>query len=370
MFVDGDGFIFPYACAELYKTAENTNADIVIGKARTARESASMQRFEAIAERAFEVNVAYTGREYLEGCLSGGALRVEVWCGLYRKDFMEQNDLIFKAGVAHEDEEFTPRALLAANIAYNMTHYKPEFYAISSKNMADKMRIVFISDLHLREYGQNNEILLGDIQSLKPDLIILGGDMIIDSQPSYEGAISFCSALARIAPTYGILGNHEDVKMYIQRDSALKARFDVTGIRFLINEIETVRIKRNTVTICGIDGNSSNFEHYGARSAMERLNEVSDVLKICVAHVPAYFSQKLGEYDFDIGFAGHTHGGVIRLPKIGALYSREEGFLPKYADGIHRLKNGGELIISRGMGESGIIPRINNVPELSVIDVN
>ena len=62
--------------------------------------------------------------------------------------------------------------------------------------------------------------------------------------------------------------------------------------------------------------------------------------------------------------------GIVRLPKIGPLYSAEEGFLPDYAGGSYELANNATLIVSRGLGDSSRVPRINNVPELSVIDID
>ena len=40
-------------------------------------------------------------------------------------------------------------------------------------------------------------------------------------------------------------------------------------------------------------------------------------LRICIAHVPTYFPEKLENYSFDLGLAGHTHGGIVRVPKLG-----------------------------------------------------
>lgn len=60
----------------------------------------------------------------------------------------------------------------------------------------------------------------------------------------------------------------------------------------------------------------------------------------------------------------------MRLPKIGPLYTAEEGFLPDYAGGNYTLANNATLIVSRGLGDSSRAPRINNVPELSVIDID
>lgn len=121
----------------------------------------------------------------------------------------------------------------------------------------------------------------------------------------------------------------------------------------------------------GIEGKPEDFASYGAKECMEA-QEAEDQydLRICIAHVPTYFPEKLGNYSFDLGLAGHTHGGIVRLPKLGALYSAEEGLFPEYGGGVYTLDNKATLIVSRGLGDSDKWPRINNVPELSVIDIN
>lgn len=113
-FLDGDDRVLPETFSTLYELCESTNADIAVGKARLAKPSEAMARFERIAEERITPGVAISGKEYLSACLSGGALRVDVWRCLYRRDFLENNRLLFKKGIAHEDEEFTPRAFLSA----------------------------------------------------------------------------------------------------------------------------------------------------------------------------------------------------------------------------------------------------------------
>lgn len=114
LFVDGDDQIAPEACAALYADAVEHRADVVVGKARLSSPSSAMDRYEQIAQQAFQMHRVYTGAEYLTGCLARGALRVDVWRSLYRREFLVENGLRFKLGVAHEDEEFTPRVFLLA----------------------------------------------------------------------------------------------------------------------------------------------------------------------------------------------------------------------------------------------------------------
>lgn len=119
MFVDSDDYLsrnaFSSLAGETSVNGAKSPVDMVIGRAVTLGPSMSMDRFEKVAISQFECHKQYTGKEYLFGCLRGGALRVEAWRSLYRRKFLIDNRLEFKKGVAHEDEDFTPRALLCAD---------------------------------------------------------------------------------------------------------------------------------------------------------------------------------------------------------------------------------------------------------------
>lgn len=266
----------------------------------------------------------------------------------------------------------TMARLLWENIRYNRTHYTAEFYQIHSRKLTRSFRIVFLTDVHLREYGADNCNLVQDIRNLKPDLILLGGDMATyDVGPSYDNMLSLCSQLAGIAPVCGVLGNHEDELYFLDGDTDLVDRFTEAGVRVLRNQETVYLINDNTISILGIEGNSRDFDKYGAREFMDRAEQKTNYdFRICIAHVPTYFPDALENYSFELGLAGHTHGGIIRLPMIGPLYSAEEGFFPTYGGGSYAMANGGTLIVSRGLGDSSAVPRINNVPELSVIDID
>ncbi len=250
---------------------------------------------------------------------------------------------------------------------YTGAHYKKEFYQVSSDKITGNMRVVFISDLHLKEYGKGNKKLIEDIKELKPDLIISGGDLIINDDPDYEKALSLCQKLSQIAPMYGVTGNHEDERIYPADDNKLIESFEDAGLKLLINEMETVEINGHDVELVGLSGRDTNFDKYGAKEFMDSLPQKKHAVRICIAHVPALFSEKLVDYSFDLGLSGHVHGGLMQFPKIGGLYSDEEGFFPELYSGLYELENA-PLVVSRGMGDSNFIPRINNSHELSVID--
>lgn len=258
------------------------------------------------------------------------------------------------------------------NICYNRTHYTAEFYQIHSRKLTQSCRVVFLTDVHLREYGQDNCDLVQDIRSLAPDLILLGGDLVTYGEGSnYDNMLSLCRQLSEIAPVCGVLGNHEDELYFLNGDQALVEKFTAAGVTILRNQETRYTIRDNVISILGVEGSPKDFYNYGASTFMDSVEPQTDYdLRICLAHIPTYFTEHLENYSFELGLAGHTHGGIVRLPKVGPLYSAEEGFLPDYAGGSYGLANNATLIVSRGLGDSSRVPRINNVPELSVIDID
>lgn len=150
LFVDGDDKIFPDTCKHFYEVAKKTGADVVIGEAQLSNPIAAMERYERIARESFVMHKAYTGKEYLRGCLEGGALRVDAWRHFYRRAFLLDNKLYFQKGIAHEDEEFTPRVLLKAD-RIALTDAKIYYYnndragsimnSVNPKKIKDKLLI-------------------------------------------------------------------------------------------------------------------------------------------------------------------------------------------------------------------------------------
>ena len=254
---------------------------------------------------------------------------------------------------------------------YTQTHYRISFYQETSRKVSSNIRIIVVSDLHNREYGENNRTLIDDIRALKPDLILFPGDMVILDEEDYRPMLDLVSELSGTAPCYGILGNHESERIYYRDDRDLPAKFEEAGLKLLRNESEEIRIGSDIIQLIGVEGTTHGFEVYGGREFMDRAVINPSGYSILMAHIPVLFEPQLSGYDFDLGIAGHVHGGIVNLPFFGGLYSVEEGFFPHFIMGKYKLQNQQTLIISGGLGDSKAFPpRINNMPELVVIDIS
>lgn len=253
---------------------------------------------------------------------------------------------------------------------YTNSHFQVTFYRVTSSHVSEKLRVLFLSDLHLREYGEHNEELIQTVQELDPDLILLGGDLVTFSNPEYENMLSLCRSLADVAPLYGVLGNHESEMIYGGVDDQLAEKFSEAGVQLLRNETRTIQIGENNVELIGLEGALKDFYKYGASDCVESLSRQYDTFRICINHVPMAFVDYMQDAPFDLALAGHTHGGLIRLPVLGRLYTAEEGLFPEYAGGMYQLDSGAPLIVGCGLGDSNQIPRVYNPPELVLVDVN
>ena len=254
---------------------------------------------------------------------------------------------------------------------YTQTHYRITFYQETSGKVSGNIRIAVISDIHNREYGENNRTLISDIRALDPDLILFPGDMVILDEEDYQPMLNLVSELSGIAPCYGVLGNHESERIYYRDDRELPEKFKNAGLKLLRNATEEIRIGNDVIQLIGVEGSPYGFEAYGGREFMDKTVINPYAYSILMDHVPIIFEPQLSVYDFDLGIAGHVHGGIVRLPFIGGLYTQEEGFFPRFTAGEYKLEKQQILIISAGLGDSKPFPpRINNLPELVVIDIN
>ena len=242
------------------------------------------------------------------------------------------------------------------------------FYHLQSDKVESGFRIVQLSDLHLHEFGEKNAELVDWVRRLEPDIIVITGDMNNHFDDDTHVVTELCSQLVEITDVYYVMGNHEWVD-HIDRHTTIKADIVATGITMLENSYIVTELNGNRVVIGGLVTEVPNYDNYNVSKFMDKfVNE--EGFKLLLVHYPEYFLGKLNDYTIDLAMCGHVHGGIVRLPKLGGLYSSDQGFFPKLREGMQTVDGGSVVVVSRGLGGEDSIPRINNNPEIVVVDVN
>ena len=277
-------------------------------------------------------------------------------------------------------------------------NFKEIFYSVSSLKVNNKIRVIQISDLHNCSFGKDNEKLIDRVQKLEPDLIIYTGDIIDSSADSEQNVVNLCAKLANVAPSYYIYGNNEVEKYYnnlftqdaldeksgfnndnrepdklLEITDSLTEKLTNAGIKVLKNSKDTLTIGTTTVDVFGVlTSNPSAFWSYGGKAFDDFIFTNEDNLKIMAIHEPEVFRIYTPDTWGDLMLAGHTHGGTARIPIVGPAYTREGGILPArsghYVYGRYDVQ-GRPLIVSSGLENSNLL-RLNNEPELVIVDIN
>lgn len=251
-------------------------------------------------------------------------------------------------------------------------------YDVGIDGLTSPARVVVISDLHSKEYGEDNSTLLALIAAQHPDAVFAVGDMINRSADE-EDILQFLELLVKlqeIAPVYYSPGNHESDYM-TDRDSGLLGRVSATGVTVLLDEYVETQLGGSTVRIGGTMGHYYRYEWSEEQKndppdyAMQEEIGSTDVPSIVLMHMPENMiaDSARKNWNADLYISGHTHGGVVRLPLIGGLVAPTQGLFPKYDQGFFTVDGRLKLIITSGLAGYGPIPRIFNRPEICVINL-
>lgn len=255
------------------------------------------------------------------------------------------------------------KALMVSTISISSSHIPAAFSGF---------RIAQVSDLHNTEFGKNNAELLKLLSENRPDIIAITGDLIDANHTDVGIALGFVQESVRIAPTYYVTGNHEAASP--QYDT-LKAGLEEA--RVIVLEDEAVSLERNgeTITLLGLGDPdfTVNGDMFGETSAMvstklKNLDDGEGGYTILLSHRPELFETYVN-CGTDLVFAGHAHGGQFRLPFIGGLVAPNQGLFPQYDAGLYT-DGSTSMVVSRGIGNSIIPFRINNRPEIVLVELN
>ena len=233
----------------------------------------------------------------------------------------------------------------------------------------DQYKILQISDLHNKNFDGS---LIKLVEESKPDIIVITGDLIDRRNTDIKVAIQLVKQLSTRAPTYYVTGNHEQLSH--QYDELMK-EMKKLDLHLLDNSYVTLSNMGDEVGIIGVADPAivqsestylwNNDENYMTES-IEKLHKNSKTdFNILLSHRPELFNV-YKDSQIDLVFSGHAHGGQVRLPLIGAAVAPNQGFFPKYTEGMY-CEDSTSMVVSRGLGNSIIPVRINNPPEVVLV---
>lgn len=271
--------------------------------------------------------------------------------------------------------------ILVLETARELTSFVVTRYRIFGKKWetADgKCRMVFLSDLHNRVYGRDNDRLFEAIAGQKPDVILAGGDMLVGKNGyDYSPALEFMKRLPSICPVYYANGNHEQrmkehPKAYEQSYREYKAGLMKAGVHFLENTSAEFICKGVPVRVTGLEIPGKGY------AKVKRKGPDVKTLKTCIgecdreyyqillAHNPTYMNTYF-KWGADLVLSGHFHGGVVGLPGFRGVISPGFELFPEYSGGYYK-RGRQAAVVSRGIGNHTIPVRLFNSAEIIVLE--
>lgn len=285
--------------------------------------------------------------------------------------------------------------------SYERRHIVTTVYSIGSKKLGPEWkgyRICFLTDLHNNTFGKKGlKVLEEKIAEAKPDLILIGGDMMktsLHGMKDFSPVQEFVVRLAGQYPVLYSLGNHEkrmrDYTDYLgDAFHDYKKALEDAGVRWLENDSVEIFMssqnrkvqecqensKKNCIRITGLDMDWCYYVCKGkvmqmVSGYMEKTlgKQPEDAFQILLPHSPLYL-EEYEAWGADLTLAGHFHGGTIRLPFVGGVMSPQFQFFIGRDRGLYSLEES-KMIVSGGLGTHSINLRLNNPSELVVVELD
>jgi len=242
--------------------------------------------------------------------------------------------------------------------------------------------VAVLADLHDGVYGSDTETLLQELERIRPALVLSAGDLVLDGHGRFKAgeALKLMKGAAALCPVYAACGNHETRSRThpatAERYAEYVRQLDEAGVIRLENAAAYPVIGGLRLGIFGLELERYYFHPGGLRRPTEKLLGAEtitqrlgpcpdDCFTILLAHHPLYF-RAYAQWGADLTLAGHLHGGIVRLPKLGGVISPDPALFPHYDCGRYRIGTR-QMIVSAGLGTHTVPVRVNNPAELVVL---
>lgn len=277
-------------------------------------------------------------------------------------------------------------AVLARAI-YEVNTFEVNKINIIHKLVSDRNpTFVYFADLHGTSYGLDNYKIIGKIDEIKPDAILIGGDMIVGRTKSFSCesketacAIDLINRLAEHYPIYYTFGNHETRTKNNEKSRAEFLTYlhsiKNDNVHLLNNSHLYVTIQGTRFCLYGLEADNSYYSKKHKKpitteyvtKCLGESPEHAHSIPIVISHHPNSFDS-IAAWGAEYVLAGHNHGGFVRLPIIGGVIASDYKLFPRYTGGIYKNKeHRSTMLLTRGLGTHTIKFRLFNIPELMVI---
>ena len=225
------------------------------------------------------------------------------------------------------------------------------------KGLPAPLVVAFASDLHAGPSTHPAVLttLFDELIARRPDVILLGGDYVSCEARYVDELVDGFSRCKPPLGKFAVLGNHD----LWTDDEYISRRLNDAGVELLVNRNVSLPAPFDCVSICGID------DPWTGSADVAKTFASTNAIRIFLTHSPDGLLL-LKEEQFDVGFAGHTHGGQIARRDGSSIVSAGGPLSRAYGRGRFEIPGRGPLIVSLGVGCSSIPVRINADPELVI----
>jgi len=222
------------------------------------------------------------------------------------------------------------------------------------------LRVGFAADLHAGAITPPSliEAACAALRDLEPDVILLGGDFVSLRTSDVEHLRGPLAELSAPLGVFAVLGNHD----HWVGTGPVRSVLERAGIRLLTNRSHRLDPPFGNTLIVGLD------DHMAGWPDASKATWDPGAATILLLHQPSGILDA-GDHPFDMALAGHTHAGQIVLPGGLALVTPDGALSRRYRVGRHILDLGQELLVTRGVGNSGIPFRLGAPSEVVICTV-
>jgi predicted MPP superfamily phosphohydrolase len=254
--------------------------------------------------------------------------------------------------------------ILVSNVFMDVWFTKLEKVSINTNKLPEgsSIRLLQISDVHNKKSMNSNWQLLQLISEAQPDIVVITGDLIDANTRKLDNIYNLVEGIVAINPRiYYVTGNHEWRGGLAEE---LMVGLAERGVTILDNKNEFISIRNLSLSLCGVaDWTSGQVNLDKALRGSE-----DSIYTVMLAHDP-WIIFDYNDFVPDLTLSGHTHGGQVRLPYVGAIAAPGQKLFPDLDKGFYKLEKDKYLYIDSGVGTRSLPIRFLNRSQITLLTI-